>query len=541
MGLKIARRLSAILSLASIRSKRGLRNKQGALNKAPRTNFYAFVLFMVVSSAVSYFLMARNGNDLLMVLLFTQIMVFYPTVMGFMSMVYSIMFEFNQSSTAASTDMINWMPISPGDYVLGSVMTTMYFNLPILGIFLGGTLGASVYTGMIGLWALGSSMGVLGSIIGAFTLEIVRSFMNRISGAFKGRGQSVMIIRTMLSVILVFMVSLIYQVTILSRVAAWFSTSVQGAWFIPFLWPSLTVLQYLTADTLWSILYAVLSIILTITVFSGSAKARSMNWVPASVSYKLKPVEFKPARRGILSLFGLSGAESAIIRKDVKSILRRKEILIQLLIPIFLGATVFLTQSGGFGEIQNLGLQIFLAGFTLMQVLFWSMFYSLMSMGYEGGAFVNLRNMPLTSRSITRAKIALVYIPTTTLLSLVIAASYQYSGDLMVTRGMLLLGFTGLMAITTVSMSIGVHYVDFTEIPRARYVRWQGRLLGMFTFFVLSVLILSPIMLALMKPELSLTPQIAMVPSALIAATIAILGYRRLQREVDQLYTSESL
>ncbi|MQY82963.1 hypothetical protein GH157_04620, partial [archaeon] len=73
---------------------------------------------------------------------------------AFMSMVYSIQFEFSQSIEAASTDMINWLPIAPTDYVLGSTLTTMYFMSQLLAIIYGGSLGAAIYVGRLDLWAV---------------------------------------------------------------------------------------------------------------------------------------------------------------------------------------------------------------------------------------------------------------------------------------------------------------------------------------------------------------------------------------------------
>ena len=543
MNFRIALRLAGILSLASVRVKKVRGAIPTGRSKALRTNLSLSPFLLAISAVIVYFLIKRGGENPSLTLLYTQLLVFSPSITAFMSMVYSIQFEFSQSIEAASTDMINWLPIAPIDYVLGSTLTTMYFISPILAIIFGGSLGAAIYVGRLDLWALGSMMGILGSLIGAFTLEIIRSLMNRVSHAFfKDRGQFAMITRTLLTLTLLVLVQLVYNVTILMKVASWFSVSIQGAWFIPLLWPSLTMLRYIFSDIIGTLIYAGLSSVLVLIVFLGGVKARAMNWVPAPVSYRLKPVEFKSSRRGILGSLGFSVFESALIRKDFKSLIRRRETLTQLAIPVMITITFLVAQSGMIGgSVPPEQVRYSFIGIMLFNSVILGMSLSLISLGQEGGAFQVLKITPLRPRSITRAKILHAFIPSFLLLLPTFLAIFSLIGDPVTIAGAFLLGITGVFDVIIVSMIIGAHFVDFSEVPRSRFVRWEGSLIAFFVLFVLLGVVLSPLIVSLVKPGFALNPQVAFVVSEVIATAVAYLGYRRAVEEVSLIYYSEDL
>lgn len=543
MNFRFVLRLAGILSLAEVRARKVRGSIPTRRSKAPLTYLSISPLLLAISAVVVYFLIKRGGENPILTLLYTQLLVFFPSMTAFMSMVYSIQFEFSQSIEAASTDMINWLPIAPTDYVLGSTLTTMYSMSQLLAVIFGGFLGAAIYVGRLDLWAVGSLMGILGSLIGAFTLEIIRSLMNRVFHAFfKGRGQFAMITRTVLTLMLLVLVQLVFNPTILMRLASWFSVSILDAWFIPLLWPSLTILHYIFSDISGTLIYAGLSLVLVLIVFWGGVKARAMNWVPVPVSYRLKPVEFKSSRRGFLGRLGFSVFESALIRKDFKSLIRRRETLTQLVIPVMVTITFLVAQSPIIGgSVPPEEVKYGFLGMILFNSVIVGMSLSLIGLGQEGGAFQILKITPLEPRSITRAKILHAFIPSFLLMSLTFLATLSLIGDPVITAGAFLLGITCVFDVILVSMVIGAHYVDFTEVPRHRFVRWEGTLIAFLALFALFVVVLSPFIVRIVKPEYALNLHVAFVISEVIATAIAYLGYRRAVEEVSLVYNSEDV
>jgi len=542
VNLRIALRLSTILSLASVRAKRTMDPVPTGRFKSPTTNLTASAAAFIISAVVVFFFAAR-GSPLEVKLLFALLMVLFPSMTAFMAMVYSVQFEFSQSVEATSTDMINWLPISPEDYVIGSTLSTIYAISPILALIFGGTFGAAVYTGWLDLWAVGNLMGFMGSLIGAFTLEIVRSLMNRLSQAFfKSRGQFAMITRTVLSLMLLVLIQLLYNMTILMKVASWFSVSIAEAWFIPFLWPSLTVLNYMTSDGAGALFYTGLSVVLTLIVFLAGVKARDMNWVPVPVSYRMRPVELRSLRRGVLGRLGFSPVESAIIRKDFKSLLRRREMLTQFAIPAMITITFLVAQSGLIGgSVPPDQVKYGFFGMMMFSAVTLSMGLSLTCMGQEGGAFSNLRKIPIEPISIIKAKIFYAFLPTLLIVIVVFSMVLFFIGDLVTVLGVFLLGITGILDVIMLSTAIGVYYVDFTEVPRQRFVKWEGSFLAFITLIAIIIAVLSPFLYGMYRPELNLIPHTAFILSEVIAAAIAYVGYRIVVGEMNRLYDSEDL
>lgn len=275
-------------------------------------------------------------------------------------------------------------------------------------------------------------------------------------------------------------------------------------------------------------------------VFLGGVKARAMNWVPAPVSYRLKPVEFKSSRRGILGSLGFSVLESALIRKDFKSLIRRRETLKQLAIPAMVFIMFLIAQSGMIGgSVPPEQFRYMFIGIMLFNsvILEWGL--SLISLGQEGEAFQILKITPLKPRSITRAKIFFAFFPSLPLIVVTFLTMFSLSGDPLITVGAFLLGITVVFDVIIVSTIFGAHFVDFSEVPRSRFVRWEGMLIAFLAIFVLLGVVLSPFIVGIVKPEFTLNPQVAFVISIVIATAVAYLGYRRAVEEVSLIYNSE--
>jgi hypothetical protein len=204
--------------------------------------------------------------------------------------------------------------------------------------------------------------------------------------------------------------------------------------------------------------------------------------------------------------------------------------------------TFLIAQSGVIGgSVPPEEFRYSILGLMLFNSVILGMSLSLISLGQEGGAFQILKITPLEPRSITRAKILHAFIPSFLLMSLIFLAIFSLIGDPVITAGAFLLGITGVFDVIVVSMIIGAHYVDFTEVPRHRFVRWEGTLMAFLALFVLFVVVLSPFIVGIVKPEFSLNPQVAFVISEVIATAIAYIGYRRAVEEVSLVYNSEDL
>ena len=532
MGFKIALRFASILALSTVRGRKQLGRK---LVKRPIFNLYvSAILFPVV--AVSLFGLAHNVELSLARLVYNQVTIFIPSFVAFFTMMYSLMYEFDQASSAASTDMINWLPIRPEDYVLASTLSTLYYVSPMVGAIMGASLGVAVHVGALGLFFLSSALGLMSAFLGAFVLEAVRALMNRTSGVLGGRGRAALYLRMVLSLLLMASFYFLYNTEVLFRIVGWFSGSVNRAWFVPLLWPSLVVVSFMGADTLGVVVYSVLSLATTSLAFVVSARLRSRYWAPAPVSYRMGSPGVSITGRGGFGLLGFSAPVAALIRKDLRSLVRRREMWRVIIMPFLFVMYTFINAEYSFlwdATLSPLERTARLASFGIVAVFF-AMYMAMSSLGQEGGSFDNLRGSPLTAGQITKGKVAASFIPAASLFSLlllVLLAVIRPPWEMVVAFAVV--GALLVLEAALCGMVGGARFPSFREVPQALYFTPLGSLLGMFILVVAALGTVAPLSLSVAGSFPGLGLAWATVISAVIAVFVCLVLYRVAVRLVD--------
>ena len=537
MNIKLIMRLASIFALSSIRAKRVKGGIPKGFAKSPIVNTIVSVVGFPLAVILTYLFIARIiKSEALIYLTCTQLLIFLPSFTALLSIMFSLMFEFSQSSSAASTDMINWLPIGATEYVLGSALCTMYFTSPMLSLILGVSLGLAIYTGMTTVWVLTAALGFLGAFLGAFVIEVVRALINRASATlYKRGGKSTMVIRLLTSIVLIATFSIMFNINILQTFIQWFVGSISNAWFIPMLWPSLAIMSFIQANLTWATVYALLSAAFTLVFLWISVKTREKYWVPVPVSIKLAPPKIYTPKKGFLGIFGFTAAETALIRKDLRSLIRRKEMASWIAIPaIMCIVTIITTPWNPTASTMYKMLFFMTPGFGILLLAF---FLALVGIGQEGRAFVNLLTAPLKAKQIVIAKLAVALLPSTCALSiLIVFVQVLVQPRLEVMLAITVAGFAALLEATLVGLAVGARYPDFTEVPRARFVSQQGALLGMALMGAAVAATCSPILAYLFFPSRFLSLPMATVVTAAIAIVTCYLGYRAAMLVVQQLY-----
>ncbi len=192
MNLRISLKIADVLALASARAKTSGIMVQSKKTIWEYTNFVMGILFAVIAIPVVYFGVKNwDLSNQVLTMIFNQMVFFIPVAVTFSCIVFAIFYEFNQSTFNISMDSINWLPISAGDYVLGSSICTLYFSLPILGMVYGATFAVAFMTGSLMVWVLTLVLGLIGGLIGGFATEILRAITNKATATmFKKGGQA---------------------------------------------------------------------------------------------------------------------------------------------------------------------------------------------------------------------------------------------------------------------------------------------------------------------------------------------------------------
>lgn len=542
MNLKTALRLAKVIALSSTRSGRARSQTPRGFAKSPILNLLiSVVLFPLVYLLTRSFVSRPSMDASFLALLYTQVTIFIPSFMTFLSMMYSIMFELSQSSSAASTDMLNWLPITVGEFVLGSSLTTMYFISPLVSAFLGASLALAIVTGMFSLWVLSGLLGLLGCFLGAFGLEVVRALLNRTTSALSRRaGQSVLIIRMLLSVLLFAAFYVITNVNVLTKIVGWFAGSIRGAWIVPLLWPSLSIMSHIQGDPLGTLAYSILSLLLTSSFFWLGVVLRARYWAAVPVSIRLQPVKERVRGKGLLGGLGFTSAGAALIRKDLRSLVRRREMVRLLALPVMLflmavinsGPNVLWDPASSF--MKKLGFLIQMG----MGVMFFAAYVALSAIGQEGKSFSNLQMAPLKASMVTRAKAAAALLPSMAGFAVIMALYVTFiRGEWGTAIAVAAVGVSLLLEASLLGVAAGSRFPDFREVPRARFVTFEGTILGMIAIGLAAMVTIAPIYMSEVVLSNVLSLPAATAVSLAIASTISYLGYRAAVSGIERLFT----
>jgi len=481
LNFKVILHMAKILALSSVRAKRAKGSVPTGFAKSPKINILVFLIGFPVAAFFASNFAGVFLKDLDLSLFFLQISIFLPSLMTLASVMYGLLFEFSQSSSVGSADIINWLPIKAIEFVFASVLSMIYFLAPLLAVVFGATFGISLSVNMLDLGLLSLVFGVLGMFLGAFLIEIIRAITNRVSASFyKRSGRTTVAIRMVL--FLVFMVAfiLVSNANFLFAILQQFMGGIGNAWFIPILWPSLAVMSYLTAETLQVLVYTASSMGLAIVLLWASVKLREKYWVPAPFSIKLKPSKSYTPKRGFLGSLGFTAAEAALIRKDLRGLTRRKEMIVWIAVPLALSLISLFSFQSSWETATTTIDQLALFWGPLMGVFMLAFYMALTGVGQEGSAFLNLLVIPLKEKEVAKSKLAIALFPSFCAL-VAVTAFIQVMVQLRLEAliAIIVTLFAGLFECAFVGLAVGSRFPDFTELPRARFIDQKGVWLGM--------------------------------------------------------------
>ena len=496
MNLRAAYQLTKILTFSQLRATRTIRGRLDFLRRPSAIvliDAAAFIVAcLVVQRLISILIApisASAGSSLAV-----QVMVDLPIFLMFLIMISGLLWELSYSFNFTSTDMINHLPITAAEYVLASSASLAFSYSIYVAVGLGAALGLALQFGLIYAWIITVLMSLVGVLIGAFGLEALRAFTNRASSLlYKRSGRAVMILRLVVLIVVFVFFQLIFNPTIMLSLLGSIAGSVQGASYFPLVWPSLAVASFIEDNLLSASLYAFLTFLLCGFFFLACARLRQAYWMPMPVSVKLSTATYAPSA-GFLSRLGLNPTESAIVRKDFRSLSRRREMARFLAIPILIVASLLIPSLVSTSQSPASSLGILFWFFPLIfGVTFFALFTSMISVGQEGSAVWNLYSSPLLPRELVRAKVTANII-----LSLPIAIAFWLGITLLghttfkSSLAILLVLAALILVESFVGLALGVKYPDFSETIRSRFIRLTGMLTGMLLGATVAGAILAP-------------------------------------------------
>jgi hypothetical protein len=458
-----------------------------------------------------------------------------PTILAFSVILFGILSEISQPMQSMSTDLVNWLPISPEEYVAGSTLSLSYTYSFMLSFLLGVTLGPAVLFNMVPVWGVAAAMALLSLFTGASVVELLRGLTNRISSSFyRKSGRSGIFVRLALTIVVLVFFQLLFSGRIIVYVLEGTMQTVRAAWYVPIVWPSLAVLSGSQGDVLASSSFGLLTLGFFIALFLLAVRVRALYWVPVPVAIRLTNQTYHPTT-SISFLPGFSAADSAIFRKDIRSLFRRREMARLLAIPfvlaISLGVSIF--PISGTSVSEQAGFYVLIPVFVMPVAIFCSIM-SMTCIGQEGNAVWNLYIAPITPRQLVKVKLI---IPV--LLGLVFSAAMLVFLGLILkitpANFLFLLGLSIIVVMgeSAVGLYFAAKFADFRDIIRSRFVSVWGSLFGTFVSLLLVAVTASPMLISIMLYG-SIT-NVYFAFSLAIGLVIFLVSWRLAERQMTKL------
>ena len=401
------------------------------------------------------------------------------------------------SKFSTSMDIVNWLPIRASEYVVGSTISSIYFSLPLLMLIYGITLGVAFYVGQTAIWIVTLLMSLVSIFIGGFLIEVIRAFINEVSSSISNRGGKISQALQMVTTLFVIVaMTLLFNYSVLFKIMDWFGFTLEQAWFIPLTWPSMMIRSILLGSLTNAVFYCFGCLVLLGGSFMLGTYAREKYWVPKPISIDLSPRTEYSARKS--SSFGKS-AEQVIFSKDLKALFRRKEMMSILAIPLVLFVLNFIQSDVSVLWDPSASYITRLSFFTYpgMGLFMMSLYLSMISIGQEGRGFINLQMSPITPKQVILGKLPIAWVFSAVLLVLMLAVERIYINvPVDAFWGISVIGFVTITETSFLGLMFATMYPDFTEVPRARFIRSEGSLVTMIGTGITVLVSVAPVFLS---------------------------------------------
>jgi len=536
LNLRTVYSLAVVLTRSQIRGTQ--RNKFLArVLGEPRIILPVDIALLFGLGGLGYALLSTSGGGGLLDLLRPiepELLAGIPSAIMFMAILFGVLYEISQPIQSMNTDLVNWLPVTPMEYVGGSTISESYIYSFVLCLFLGVVLGPALALGMASVWIAAAFMAVVALFAGAAVVEILDATTNRISSSFyKKSGRSGIVFRLIATVILLVFIQLLFSGYVVGYLLQSVMQAAISAWFIPVVWPTLAVLAAAKANLPTFFTYSAFSVVFAAALFGLAARFRARFWVPVPVSIKLSTGAYQPRQ---IRIPFIGAAESAMIQKDLRSLIRRREMARFLAIPFVLAISMGISLLPlGTQQTAEAPSFVFIAILFLMPVAIFVGALSMTSIGQEGYAVWNLYAAPIRPSQLLRAKLlfaAILGVPFAiallSIFALLLNTVATYYGILLPVSVLIVL------EVSALGVCFAALFPDFREMVRSRYVSVWGSLLGIATALGVSLLTVAPMALSIFMYG-AIIPQLSMA-SFVIALVVFFAAWKLANRQIESLF-----
>jgi hypothetical protein len=454
-----------------------------------------------------------------------------------------LLWELNASSESESADSINWLPISPTEYVFASTLSTSYTYSPLVLVTVGYSLPIGILTGNTSALPVLVVVSVIAAFIGSVTVEILRSLLARASTAFNRVGGRSMIILRILGVILILLFTqTLFSGFLIIRIINSVAAANAATILVPLLWPTLSITSFLSSNVLSSAYFLMLSLGFLTALTLTALALRSKFWVAT-------PPSFHFSKMGTISgvsrlgKIGFSVISLALVRREIRSATRRKEVVrlmaIPIILPVMISFPAIFSPAPTTSAASGLVSPLFLAVPLLFGVGLGTLFLGMTAIGQEGKRLWNLSSLPLEAGTIVSSKILFTSLVSTIGLVLGLGLTVLFfQVSILDALTFIGVGMALVLAEASLGVAIGSRYPDFSDGPRPRFVTIIGSIIGAVLGIVVMVLMSLPLLFLLLGRVFLLLPfslQLSFLLGGMLGLIFARISYSLSIRSVDDI------
>lgn len=468
----------------------------------------------------------------------TQALPFLPLFVLGGVILAGVMFELGGSGKFAGSDAVNWLPLTTEEYVLGSSLSIAFSDSVILAFTSALALAFAVVSGAYAADVLAAGLCAVALFEGSLLVEILRAGTQRASAAFSGRaGRFSILLRAVLFIAVIVSFQLVFNPVLLVTLLGALHVVAAVSAYVPFLWASFAVTEAQGGAFAVAVLFAALQVGLVGAFGYIAIRVRGRFWAPTPVEIRLEAHAYYTPHP-FLAALGLSRAEAAIVTKDLKGLVRRRELLPVIVLPVVAAVVLILDTSinanngATFGG-EGAGLYAsWFAGFA-------ALILAASSFGQERRAVQHLYSSPIPPASVYRAKLAFALLIGSVIgaaLSLVVGLVGQLQAWAIV--AVVGAGLLVVASATFLGLAFASRYSDFQERPRPQFLRPAPMLAATATAALVDLLIAAPIIVLIFSVGSPFAWTLLLVSAGIAAvvlvvtSTLARRGTLRLMREV---------
>src|SRR6266702_1599219 len=452
-----------------------------------------------------------------------------------------LLWELNASSESESADSINWLPISPSEYVFASTLSTTYTYSPLVLVTVGYSMPIGILTGNTSAFLVLVVASVIAAFIGSVTVEILRSLLARASTAFNKVGGHAMIILRILGIILILLFTqTLFSGFLIIRIINTVSSTNAATILVPLLWPTLSITSILRSNTLSSVFFFTLGLGFLAALASTALALRSKFWVSTPPSFHFSN---KVTISGVSRLrkIGVSVVSLALVRREIRSATRRKEVVrlmaIPIILPVMISFPAIFSPAPTTGAQSSLISPLFLAVPLLLGVGLGTLFLAITSIGQEGKRLWNLSSLPIEASTAVTSNVLFTSLISTIGLVLGLGLTvFFFQVSVLDALTFIAVGITIVLAEASLGVAIGIRNPDFSDGHRPRFVTIIGSIIGAFLGVVVMLLMSLPLLFLLLARVFLLLPfslQLSFFLGGMLGLISARISYSLSIRSVD--------